>query len=95
MAGFVVNNGMDDRIQFVFHIDTPNLAANIRQASTHKRVITLQLDGDELEAALWGLEHYTKGRIVVPADVFDGDPTPIQVPEQAFRGGNTVIITKE
>ena len=94
MAGFVVNDtGYDDQ-PVIFHIGTPNLAAYIRQASSIKKVLTLQLDGDELEAALWGLENYTKSRIVVPADVFDGDSTPIQVPEMAFRGGDTVIIVK-
>lgn len=59
MAGFtkVKDTGGD----FEFHIDTPKVASRIRNVNNNARVITLQLDGDELDAALWGLEHYRKG----------------------------------
>lgn len=44
----------------VFRIGTPNLANRIRQATKRRRVLKMQLDGDELEAALWGFENYKK-----------------------------------
>lgn len=59
MAGYVLNHNQPGEAQF--HIDTPNLADHIRHISLHPRVVTLQLDSDELEAALWGLENYRKG----------------------------------
>lgn len=59
MAGFVENKVVGGTYQF--HIGDPNLASRIRHASNMSRVITLQLDCDELEAALWGLENYKKG----------------------------------
>lgn len=43
-----------------FHIDSPDVAKIIRRANRRRQVVTLQLDGDELEAALWGLENYRK-----------------------------------
>ncbi len=58
MAGFTDNKVTGGDYQF--HIDTPNVAQRIRQANNNRRVITLQLDGDELDAALWGLENYRK-----------------------------------
>ncbi len=60
MAGYTENkvNG-GGTVQF--HIDMPNVAEQIRKANIYDRVITLQLDGDELDAALWGLENYKKG----------------------------------
>lgn len=59
MAGFTYNQATGNSVEF--HIDTPNIAEKIRQMS-QSRVITLQLDGDELDAALWGLENYKKGQ---------------------------------
>jgi hypothetical protein len=58
MAGYTVNRVVGGNYQF--HIGTKNVAERIRQANNNARVITLQLDGDELDAALWGLENYTK-----------------------------------
>ncbi len=58
MAGFTSNLVVGG--DFQFHTDTPNVAERIRQANNNRRVITLQLDGDELEAALWGLENYNE-----------------------------------
>lgn len=58
MAGFTDNKLTGGTYQF--HIDTPNVAERIRQANAKARVIDLQLDGDELDAALWGLENYKK-----------------------------------
>jgi hypothetical protein len=59
MAGFVI---LPDDMDIQFHIDTPDVAAHIRMATNGRRVVDLQLDGDELEAALWGLENYKKGK---------------------------------
>lgn len=58
MAGFVVTN--EPETSYQFHIDTLNVAERIRLATNKARVITLQLDGDELDAALWGLENFKK-----------------------------------
>ncbi len=60
MAGFTTN-WLNQR-EFEFHIDTPNVVEMIRQAqfNPNARSITLQLDGDELDAALWGLDNYNK-----------------------------------
>lgn len=58
MAGFTSNEVVGG--DYCFHIDTPNVGERIRQANNMSRVITLQLDGDELDAALWGLANYTK-----------------------------------
>lgn len=58
MAGFTNNRVVGG--DYSFHIDTPNVAERIRQANNNARVVVLQLDGDELDAALWGLEHYRK-----------------------------------
>jgi hypothetical protein len=58
MAGFTNNKVVGGDYQF--HIDTPNVAERIRQANNNALVITLQLDGDELDAALWGLDNYKK-----------------------------------
>lgn len=59
MAGYTSNlvTGGD----YEFHIGDPNVAERIRRANNMKPVITLQLDCDELDAALWGLENYVKG----------------------------------
>ena len=59
MAGYLLNSNES----YCFHIDTPNVANLIlKNAQGSGRVITLQLDGDELAAALWGLENYNKAR---------------------------------
>ena len=59
MAGYTKD--IDAHNVFEFHIDTINVAHRIRQANNNARVITMQLDGDELDAALWGIENYKKG----------------------------------
>lgn len=56
MAGFVIHE--NGNASSAFHIGTPH--QDIINTAQHRRVITLQLDGDELAAALWGLEHYVK-----------------------------------
>lgn len=58
MAGYVENKVSGG--QYQFHIDTQNVAERIVQVSNKARVITMQLDGDELAAALWGFENYKK-----------------------------------
>lgn len=63
MAGYVISN--TGRSLFEFHIDTPDVSKEIQKRSQSARVIMLQLDGDELDAALWGLENYQKRN---PAD---------------------------
>jgi len=59
MAGYTIDHQNDCEMEF--HVNEPFLGERIRRANGNKRVITLQLDGDELDAALWGLEHYRKG----------------------------------
>jgi hypothetical protein len=59
MAGYTENQVAGG--EYYFNITTPNVAERIRQANNNARVITLQLDGDELDAALWGLENFQKG----------------------------------
>lgn len=63
MAGYTNNEVVGEA--YCFHIDTPNVGERIRQANNMRRVITLQLDGDELDAALWGLENYVKGVSII------------------------------
>ncbi len=57
MAVFVVINP-ENNCGMGFQTGTTNLASKIKNAADYSEVITLQLDGDELYAALWGLEHY-------------------------------------
>lgn len=59
MAGFV-NTDEVSGDSYQFHIDTPNVVERIRHASKYARVLTMQLDGDELDAALWGIANYKK-----------------------------------
>lgn len=59
MAGYTDNRVIGG--VYEFHIETPNVGERIRQANNNRLVIALRLDGDELDAALWGLENYTKG----------------------------------
>jgi hypothetical protein len=58
MAGFTTNHVEGGTYEF--HIGDPEVAARIRGHNNHARVIRLQLDGDELDAALWGLENFEK-----------------------------------
>jgi hypothetical protein len=60
MAGFTSNEVEGGVTEF--HIGEPQLIERIRLVTLGKRVITLQLDGDELDAALWGLENFKKGQ---------------------------------
>ncbi len=65
MAGYVIN----PEIGYVeFHTDTPNVVEKIKQASMQSRVVTMQLDCDELDAALWGLENYRKNELPLGTD---------------------------
>ncbi len=59
MAGFITNKKLGGNFQF--HIDTPNVIERIHYANNNEQFVTMQLDGDELDAALWGLENYRKG----------------------------------
>ncbi len=64
MAGYVILPD-NPNAEVQFHIGTPNLGQNIRRMASMDgrrsgRVITFQLDCDELDAALWGLENYVK-----------------------------------
>lgn len=58
MAGFVLQT--TDGTEFSFHIGERDLKERVLEASKSKRVVKLQVDGDELEAALWGLENFVK-----------------------------------
>lgn len=51
---------------YQFHIGEDNLAQNLYEANRKMRVMVLQLDCDELEAALWGLEQWHKPGPQVP-----------------------------
>lgn len=59
MAVYVYNLIGDENDEF--HIGDPDVAKKIKEINKHRRVLILQLDGDELDAALWGLENYQKG----------------------------------
>ena len=59
MAGYTVD--WENNSELEFHIGDPHIDERIRRANSNKRVIILQLDGDELDAALWGLKNYKKG----------------------------------
>jgi len=59
MAGFTQNKDLAG--EFQFHIGS-GIGKRIRRANNDARVITLQLDGDELDAALWGLENWRPNR---------------------------------
>ena len=58
MAGYVVRDWHAQ--EFVFNIGDPDIVKKIHEANDGRRVMILQLDGDELAAALWGLENYRK-----------------------------------
>lgn len=57
MAGFVTGAAAPGGY-YEFHIDTPDVLGKIAKAAGGKRVVSFQLDGDELVAALWGFSHY-------------------------------------
>lgn len=59
MAGFTFTL---EGLAYEFNVDTPDVANKVREATNGRRVVDLQLDGDELEAVLWGLENYKKGQ---------------------------------
>lgn len=59
MAGYVYNIIGDENDEF--HVGDPDVSAKIRETNKNRRVLILQLDGDELDAALWGLDNYKKG----------------------------------
>ncbi len=46
---------------FRFSIDTECLGDKLRAATKNTRVINFQVDGDELDAVLWGLQNFQKG----------------------------------
>lgn len=58
MAGYIYSMVDDDNYEF--HVGEEDLGKAIRASNGSRRVIMLQLDGDELEAAIWGLENYNK-----------------------------------
>lgn len=62
MAGFVTVDGVDRE----FHIDgTSKSMASVHKMFGFKRVVNIQVDGDELDAVLFGLAFYRKN----PADL--------------------------
>ncbi len=66
MAGYVMNPTVGTALEF--HTDTPNVRTKIKESVTHNKVIMLQLDCDELDAALWGLENYRKNELPFKED---------------------------
>jgi len=56
MAGFVT---VDDK-EREFHINNSNSRSEWFKILGSKRVVTVQVDGDELDALIWGLAHYRK-----------------------------------
>ncbi len=44
----------------IFRILDPDVANKIREANNNNPDIVLELNGDELDAALWGIENYHK-----------------------------------
>lgn len=67
MAGYVFNSPIHAAGQdYRFSITDENLAHKLHEFNHKQRVMSLQLDGDELDAALWGLEQYHKPGPQVP-----------------------------
>lgn len=66
MAGFVVGPHIIGGY-YEFHTDTPDVVEKIGQAAAHKRVVSFQLDGDELAAALWGIKNWSKKDLITKA----------------------------
>jgi hypothetical protein len=58
MAGFILNQGAGE---LEFHIGSPEDVERIKEAVSNKRVVTFQVDGDELDAVIWGITNYGKG----------------------------------
>lgn len=57
MAGFVTVDGVERE----FHIDnTTKSMAQIHKIMGFKKVVNIQVDGDELDAVLFGLAYYRK-----------------------------------
>lgn len=64
MAGYFIDGchldpDVDDKFVHSVSIDNPNIIGHI-EACTQSRVLTLQVDGDERDAVLWGLATYKK-----------------------------------
>lgn len=64
MAGYFIDGCHLDshgKNEFVhtLHVDTPNIIGHITSL-TQSRVLTLQVDGDELNAVMWGLAKFNK-----------------------------------
>lgn len=68
MAGFLYKlNVGDDMLDYAgeteFHINDRDVEAKLRQAIADRfnhRVVTFQVDGDELDAVIWGIANYKK-----------------------------------
>lgn len=56
MAGFVTIDGKEQ----TFHIDNSNNRSEWFKILGSRRVVTVQVDGDELDALIWGLAHFRK-----------------------------------
>lgn len=59
----------DDGV-FLFRVGELDLLKRVHQASKNALEITIKLNGDELDAALWGLENYKKNGGKTPIIVF-------------------------
>lgn len=58
MAGYIYSLIHDENTEF--HVGEPKIAEKINRLNGYRRMVTLQLDGDEMDAALWGLDNYNK-----------------------------------
>ncbi len=58
MAGYTRLHPTDP--WYIFRVGDPDLDKNIREANNNIPDIILELNGVELDAALWGLENYHK-----------------------------------
>lgn len=57
MAGYVVvHEGCVEPTPF--NVGDPDLVKKIHEVNNNRRYLCLQLDGDEMEAVLWGLEQW-------------------------------------
>ncbi len=88
MAGYVLNT--NEGGNHPFHINEPDVSKKIRDISRDSRVVGFSLDGDELDAALWGLEHYRTNEV---ASTEDEKPVPVRTLVTFTKGNASIIHT--
>lgn len=61
MAGYLLSASDEGGYVVVgFNCDEKNLSSKLRLANGNRRVMTIQVDCDDLDAVLWGLDNYNK-----------------------------------